>query len=567
MRIARAVRNVAVALLGCAPATSLAGATEIAAGRYRVLYAEPAVIQGLAPQASHAWFDAYGRRFDLILESNARLLAGLGETEQSAAAKVQLFRGSLRQAAGSWARLAVVGDRLSGMVWDGRDLYVIEPAVDVAPRAVNPLPVSGRKPVIYRLSDTQSDDAAGLCTTLIPEEPGVESTALDDYRALVGSLEQTAAAVGIGARLQVSALADYEYFQFAGSAEAARGRIAAILNDVDGIFGSQVGVQIELAGDIEVFADPADPFTKSDATELLVELAGYRVSQKALRGTGVTHLVTGRDLAGSTVGVAYLGSLCTSRFGASLSQGTTSLVPLVVAHELGHNFGAPHDGEAAAAREPANPCEATPRTFLMAPQLNGSDRFSQCSLEQMAPEIAAAGCMLPVVGIPDLALSTSAVSVSVTSGELFELAAIVANRGPADAASVELAFTLPNGLVAISGAATGGGSCVTQAGGLVCTWPALGAGTSSTASVDLRAEAAGTYTVPATLTAAADASIDNDAVAFVVSAMAPGAPPQQAPSGSGRGGGGSTAGNVLPAFLVLLLARRRIRRNVRTDNR
>ena len=161
--------------------------------------------------------------------------------------------------------------------------------------------------------------------------------------------------------------------------------------NVDGIYGAQVGIQIELADAITVFQDPADPFTSSDASALLEELGDHRRSQSSLSATGVTHLVTGRDLTGSTVGIAYIAALCLSSYGASLSQGTASLVALIAAHEIGHNFGAPHDGEAAESGQPANPCEATPRTFLMAPQLNGSDQFSQCSLTQMQPEIDAAG--------------------------------------------------------------------------------------------------------------------------------------------------------------------------------
>ena len=39
----------------------------------------------------------------------------------------------------------------------------------------------------------------------------------------------------------------------------------------------------------------------------------------------MTHLVTGRDLDSSTVGIAFIGSLCLTRFGASISQGVSTL--------------------------------------------------------------------------------------------------------------------------------------------------------------------------------------------------------------------------------------------------
>src|SRR5690606_923185 len=140
-----------------------------------------------------------------------------------------------------------------------------------------------------------------------------------------------------------------------------------------------------------------------------------------------------------------------------------------------HNFGAPHDGEATDSGQPANPCETTPRTFLMAPQLSGSDQFSQCSLTQMQPEIDAASCILPVVAVADLAVSTTAASVSASTGQPFELRASVASRGTADATSVQLTFAVPIGLAVVDGTATNGGTCATQAGGIACAWPALAA--------------------------------------------------------------------------------------------
>jgi uncharacterized repeat protein (TIGR01451 family) len=549
-----------LAALGVASSALLAGESRAADGRFRVLHAEPVVLDGLGSRPSHASFDAYGRRFDLVLESNARLLAGFDPAGRAAMSGMQVLRGTVQGAPGSWVRLTVDGDRQSGMVWDGRDLYVIEPAEDVEPRAVNPLAASGRKPVVYRLSDTQADLGAGTCTVVRPGRPPERVTGLDEYRVLVGELAQAAEASDLTGRLRVSALADYEYFQFATSAQSARNRIVEIFNNVDGIFSAQVGIQIELAGEVTVFQDPADPFTSSSGNDLLTQLAAYRESQSTLRSTGVTHLVTGRDLEGSTVGIAYIGTLCQARFAASISQGATTLTALVTAHEVGHNFGAPHDGEPAEADEPVNPCASTPRTFLMAPQLNGSDQFSQCSLAQIEPQVRAASCILPVITTADLALAAGTGAVSVATGQTFALAASVSSRGPADAVSVQLTFALPNGLSAIDGTATSGGSCATQAGGITCTWPVLGAEVTSMVSVNVRADAAGSYAVPAALSAAQDASSGNDSASYQVTATAPGAiqPPVPSISSGGGGGGGSTGRSALLLLALLAIRRDRI---------
>jgi hypothetical protein len=548
-----------LAALATAAAMLPAGDAHAADGRFRVLHAEPVVLEGLTARPTRASFDAYGRRFDLALESNARLLAGIDAAERAALSGMQVLRGTVQGLPGSWVRLTIDGDRQSGMVWDGRDLYVIEPADDVAPRAINPLGVSGRKPVVYRLSDTLADLGAGTCTAVTPDRAPGQVSGLDEYRVLVGELAAAAMATGLTGRLRVSALADYEYFQAAGSAQSARNRIVGIFNNVDGIFSAQVGIQIELADAITVFEDPADPFSSSASRDLLTQLAAYRESQPSLRGTGLTHLVTGRDLDGTTVGIAYIGALCLARFGASISQGIASQTSLVAAHEIGHNFGAPHDGETADPGEPVNPCAATPRTFLMAPQLNGNDQFSQCSLTQIEPQVRAASCILPIVTTADLALAAGSSATSVISGQAFALAASVASRGPADASSVQVTFALPNGLSVIDGTASNGGSCASQAGGIACSWPVLGAGITAAVTVNLRADTVGSYAVAATLSAAQDASSGNDVLGFQVTAtapltIAPPAPPKR--GGDGGGGGGSTGGGALSLLLALLAIRR-----------
>ena len=105
---------------------------------------------------------------------------------------------------------------------------------------------------------------------------------------------------------------------------------------------------------------------------------------------GLAHLMTGKDMDGSVIGIAYLGVLCSQNFGFGVNQnlnnGTTSM--LVIAHEMGHNFGAPHD------RQSGSVCENSNIAGIMNPSINGSQEFSTCSLDQMANDIASASCLV-----------------------------------------------------------------------------------------------------------------------------------------------------------------------------
>src|SRR5262249_20458374 len=159
---------------------------------------------------------------------------------------------------------------------------------------------------------------------------------------------------------------------------------------------SQLGVKISLAPPT-LFRTTNDPFTKTKASDLLSELKTYHQGSAAQLALGLSHLMTGRDLDGDTVGIAYIGTVCDGANASSLSEGRrpTTQSALIAAHEIGHNFGAPHDGETGA-------CASTPQTFLMAPRLNGSDQFSACSIQQIQPFLSRR-CLTAYVP-PDAAL-------------------------------------------------------------------------------------------------------------------------------------------------------------------
>src|SRR4029077_9789396 len=90
---------------------------------------------------------------------------------------------------------------------------------------------------------------------------------------------------------------------------------------------------------------------------------------------------------------------------------STMMSALIAAHELGHNFNAPHDGEAGA-------CSSTPQTFLMAPTINMSSQFSSCSLQQMQARIQTAQCLTPYVP-PDVGLGIASPQIAIVVGQTF----------------------------------------------------------------------------------------------------------------------------------------------------
>lgn len=480
---------------------------------FRILHHEPLRELRVDGSGRAMEFEAYGRRFELRLERNESLRFVTPERLPG----VEALRGSLAGVEGSWLRITRTPAGLYGLIFDGRDYYAIEPAAEAAAQVVGPLAARGGAPVIYRLADTLVPAGAATCGTVrhiddlragAAPEPVTAQQVLERF----GEGYDVQAATLPTRQLQMTVVGDYELSQlanFVGSSGTAEQAIAVRMNVVDGIFSAQLGVKVFVA-EARVFRDPDDPFgPTTSASTLLGELAGWRQSTPGQSARGLTHLITGRELDGSTVGVAYVGGLCSPRFSAGLSQGNLSATnsALVIAHEMGHNFGAQHDGETGSS------CESTATTFLMAARLNGSQTFSQCSLDAIRPRVAAAptSC-LAVITVPDGDIDAPAPPRRLR-GVAFDYAFNVRSIGAVALDGVTATVTLPASLTVNSAQASGGGTCSTGSGGTVtCNLGSIAVQASRTVTLNLRATQAGTAGVSIAIAAPGDAvSVNNTA--------------------------------------------------------
>lgn len=505
---------VGVASFAC---TLLAPAVALASDAFRILHHEPLRELRIDGTGRTLEFEAYGRRFNLRLERNESLRFVTPERLPG----VEALRGTLQGVEGSWLRLTRTPAGLYGLIFDGQDYYAVEPAAEAAGQVVGPLVAQGNAPVIYRLADTLVPAGAATCGVVrhideLGAGAGPDPVTAQQVLERFGDGLDVQAATLPTRQLQVAVVGDYELSQlanFVGGSGTAEQAIAVRMNVVDGIFAAQLGVQVVVA-EARVFRDPNDPFTSTTAAStLLGELAAWRQSTPGQSARGLTHLITGRELDGSTVGVAYVGGLCSARFSAGLSQGNLSATnsALVIAHEMGHNFGAPHDGETGSA------CETTATTFLMAARLNGSQTFSQCSLDAIRPRVSAAptSC-LAVITVPDGDIDAPAPPRRLR-GVAFDYAFNVRSIGAVALDGVTATVTLPAALTLNSAQASGGGTCTAGSGGVVtCNLGSIPVQTSRTVTLNLRATQAGTAGVSLAIAAPSDAvAVNNTAqVAF-----------------------------------------------------
>ncbi len=471
-------------LLGWIAGLGLAGAAS--AQQMQIQFAEPV---NITASAGATQFDAYGRRFDLQLVGNDRLVSGMSAARKREIAGVRLMRGRLAGIAHSWVRLTFFSGRTEGVIWDGRDLYVITSYERIEANLTTPLAAAPKQAVVYRLSDTLNALPRQFCA--LDEAGGLPSNnGLAQYRKLQSEIAVSQAlSLPLTRQIEISLIAD-SAFQAQLPIDTTAEMLARF-NVAEGIFGEQAGLLL-LATDVRIEAGTPDPFPSTHASTLLDQLRDFRQLTPAVAQRGIAHLITGKDLDGDTAGIAILGQACTIDHGISLSEGWLGVAMggLVMAHELGHNFGAEHDGSGA--------CSAEPLVYLMSPFVNGSAQLSQCSLTSMRTHIDTRSCFLPA-DYAHVELAPAAPPIETEVDNPVVLDYVVRSTGTRAATDVQLQV-LPHGTMPVTAVSPAAG-CAIGNGNLVCSLGDLAAGEVRALQVTVVPSALGSYPVEASVTA------------------------------------------------------------------
>lgn len=444
-------------------------------------------------------FDAYGRRFEVTLEANPRFSTAAAAIQGDGPA-LTLYQGTLANVAGSWVRMSAKAQSISGLIWDGHELYVVDSA-SILGLAGAP----AGDTIIFRLSDAQFPAGASFCgSEPLPAGANV-------YDSLIRELKSSRVvmqAVGASLRLEISALGDALFRNRYATDQQAREAILIRLNNVDGIFTSQLGVEIQVP---TMNIDDAIASQLSGTTEagaLIEELGRLRDRTAVLKARGLTHLFTGRDLDENTVGIAYTGALCSRRYSASLTQigPSPTIDSLITAHEIGHNFGAPHDGD------PDEACASTPKgQYLMSPSVSvNATTFSQCSLSIILPRMQSASCLMPL-SAPDLSIPADLGTRNESVGRTFQWQLEVENKGGSTAISSSARLFVPPVMI-IDDVFVPGGTCTSNSdgGAVTCEMGNIPAGSSRVIEMTLHSDVVGSNSIAARVATQNDSDPAND---------------------------------------------------------
>lgn len=263
------------------------------------------------------------------------------------------------------------------MIIQSHDAFYIEPARDIDSSAPPDLFV------MYWESDNlnkMKDNSCGVRTNnpnnIAPEDKNSTQQEQYDSRDLCKIL-------------QIALADDYLMFDKYGSVSSVTNHNMAVINNVltnyDAEFSTDFTFEI-----VEIFiatSAASDPWTTSTNSDVLLNDFTAWGPNGFIQIHDVASLWTDRNLDGSTIGLAWIGGLCSALRYNILQDfsSNASLLRVLQAHEIGHNFNAGHD--------------APNSGFIMAPANNNTNTWSPASLSTINAFVPSLSCLSPC-GVP-----------------------------------------------------------------------------------------------------------------------------------------------------------------------
>jgi len=260
-------------------------------------------------------------------------------------ADVRTFAGSVERSGGraaarsgrggDFARLALEpGGRVSGLLRVDGVLYDLD-----ADTAAGDLVLQVREVDVGELGE-----ALGSCGAAVDEMlAGVETAAAEvDAGAAADAPESAAGA--ILREIELGTEADALFVSQTGGVAEANARIVSMVNAINGIYEFDLGLTNKIV--FQRAWDGSDPYTTTNSDMLLSQFRNNFLANVATP-TDDAVLFSGRDFENNVVGRAYVSAACSGyRFGVNqFYQQNDSLTRLIVAHEMGHNFGGNHTSD------------------------------------------------------------------------------------------------------------------------------------------------------------------------------------------------------------------------------
>lgn len=284
---------------------------------------------------------------------------------------VKTFIGNLK--GGQYdVRLTIDWDYLYGYIALSGDKLNIEPLRNYVPGAPRD------HIVVYRQSDLLE-----LPPVLCEAENAVKSRRKGKQQETYGETRS------VGECLEVEiALADdwLMYQDHNSSVTDVENHNIGVMNNVQGNYDNEFADELHYEI-VEIWistCSSCDPWTSSTNSSTLLSSFSNWAGSGFVNNHDVANLWTDRDFNGPTVGVAWLEGVCFDNWKYATCQDFTAnpnFLRVLLAHELGHTFGAFHD--------------PTGSNTIMAPSIVNTDVWSAASINSINNFVSGIGCLGP----------------------------------------------------------------------------------------------------------------------------------------------------------------------------
>lgn len=185
--------------------------------------------------------------------------------------------------------------------------------------------------------------------------------------------------------------------------------IASFLNEAETIYENDLNLNFRIVRQ-NVFTNQT--FGSDNAVDRLCNYQYYTTGESSLTSSGCLltaeqgpqnyygeanayHLFTGQEMNTSTIGLAFVGTICsTPNYAFALTQLTSAATtPITFAHELAHNLSAIHDDSTGYNGTEVTSCPKAEPPSIMNPYISyePADNFSACSKKLVKEHVALYG--------------------------------------------------------------------------------------------------------------------------------------------------------------------------------
>lgn len=283
--------------------------------------------------------------------------------------KIKTYYGYLPNKLHSEVALTIADGFFYGFINDGEEIYFIQPESDYIKNS--------SKHLLYNVKDAKDPEHVSCGVTGSHHIKKEQENNASQSEALICK------------KVPYAIANDFSMFSKYGSVANVENRNIGIVNNVNvnytGSFNDDL--ELEIVEQVVISTSGGDPWTSSTNSDLLLD----DFTAWGPTGFSATHadasLWTDRDFDGTTIGLAWVGSVCTSNRYNILEDfnSNAQLIRVLTAHEIGHNFDADHD--------------AAGSNFIMAPSVGNVTQWSTASINAVNSYVAGVSC-LPSCGPP-----------------------------------------------------------------------------------------------------------------------------------------------------------------------